>query len=127
MRSYTILARLRLGLKAILRSITGRGISSGRSSKTRHPLLWEALPAHLMSNIIYQLNYTLRGHGGVLWKAIMDALRGLSRAMRKRQEILKTSKACSLELLRTMEHGPLQPYLLGYQIRKIRQTMSSSQ
>jgi len=64
--------------------------------------LWEALPAHLMANFIYQINYTLRGRGGVLLKAKKDALRGLSRALRKRREIQKTRKASSVELLWSM-------------------------
>jgi GT2 family glycosyltransferase len=90
-------------------------------------LLWRALPAHLAANIIHFVSYTMRGRGKVVLKAKMDALRGLSRALRKRQEIQKTRKASSVELLRTMERGWLQPYLLGYHIRKIRQTMPSSQ
>jgi GT2 family glycosyltransferase len=88
-------------------------------------LLWEALPAHLMANFIFQLHFTLRGRGGVLLKAKMDAMRGLSRALRKRREIQKTRKASSMELLHIMERGWLQPYLLGYHIRKIRQTKPS--
>ena len=92
---------------------------------TPSALLWGALPAHLMANFIYQLNYTLRGRGGVLLKAKRDALRGLSHALRKRRIIQKTRKASRAELLRQMEHGLLQPYLLGYQIRKIKKTMPS--
>jgi hypothetical protein len=52
-------------------------------------------------------------------------LRELPRALRKRQEIQKTRKTSSAELLSKMESGWLQPYLLGYHIRKVRQTMSS--
>ena len=89
-------------------------------------LLWKTLPSHLMANIIYQLNYTLRGRGSVLWKAKKEALRGLSRALQKRREIQDTRKASNAELLRTMEFGPLEPYLQGYRIRKIRKTMPSS-
>jgi GT2 family glycosyltransferase len=88
-------------------------------------LLWEALPSHLMANLIYQLYYTLRGRGSILLKARKDVLRGISRALRKRREIQKTRKAGNLELLRMMERGWLQPYLLGYHVRKIRQTMQS--
>jgi GT2 family glycosyltransferase len=86
-------------------------------------LLWEALPAHLMANIIYQLNYTLRGRGRVLLKAKKDALRGLSRALHKRREIQKIRKVTRVELFRILERGWLQPYLLGYHIRKIERTM----
>ena len=89
-------------------------------------LLWEAFPAHLMSIFIYQINYTLRGRGIILWKAKMDALRGLPHALRKRREIQKNRKVSDLEILRTMERAPLQPYLLGYRIRKFKQTMPAS-
>ena len=83
-------------------------------------LLWEALPAHLMANFIYQVNYTLRGKGRILLKAKMDALHGFSRALQKRREIQKNCKISRAELLRIMERGWLQPYLIGYHIRQIR-------
>jgi len=90
------------------------------------PLLWEALPLHLMANLVYQVNYAFRGRGIVLWKAKGDAFHGLSRALRKRREIQKNYKISREELLRIMERGPLQPYLLGYRTRKIRRTMKSN-
>ena len=93
---------------------------------TPSALLWRALPAHLVANIIHFVGYTIRRRGGVICKAKRDALRGLSRALRKRREIQKTRKVSSVELLRVMERGPLQPYLLGYHIRKIRRTKPSS-
>jgi GT2 family glycosyltransferase len=86
------------------------------------PLLWEALPSHLMANFIYQINYTLRGRGRILWKAKMDALHGLSRALRKRREIQGKRFVSCKRLLLAMEHGPLQPYTLGYNIRKVGRT-----
>ena len=89
-------------------------------------LVWEALPAHLIANSIYLLYYTLRGRGGILFKAKRDALSGLPRALQKRQDIQKVRKVNSREILRLMDRGWLQPYLLGYQIRKIKSTMKSS-
>ena len=89
-------------------------------------LLWRTLPAHIMANIIYQVNYGLRGRGRILWNAKIDAFRGFPRALHKRQEIQKNRKVKNKELLRKMEGGWLQPYLLGYHIRKFRQTISSS-
>jgi GT2 family glycosyltransferase len=88
-------------------------------------LLWEALPAHLLANFFHQLTYILHGRGSILWKGKKDALRGLSRALRKRREIQKTRSCTRAELLRTMERGWLQPYLLGYHIRRIKKTMPS--
>ncbi len=35
-------------------------------------LLWEALPAHLLANLIYLVNYLLRGKGRILLKAKMQ-------------------------------------------------------
>lgn len=89
-------------------------------------LLWEALPAHLVANFIYQLNNALRGRGKVVLKAKMDALRGFSSAIGKRRVVQTTHKASNAELSSTMEHGLLQPYLLGYHIRKIRLTKPAS-
>jgi GT2 family glycosyltransferase len=81
-------------------------------------LLWMALPAHLMANFIYQGNYTIRGRGGILIKAKKDALLGLPQALRKRREIQKSRRISNDELFQFMAHGGLQPYLLGYNIRK---------
>ena len=90
-------------------------------------LLWMALPAHLMANIIYQLYYTFRGRGGILLKGKWDALRGLPSALRKRRAIQQNRKISNLELFRVLERGFLQPYLLGFRIRRInRATRSSS-
>ncbi len=86
-------------------------------------LLWEALPSHLMANLIYVLNYTLLGRGSVLWRAKLDALRGLPLAFHKRREIQRNRSVSRVDLLRTMERDPLQPYLLGYQTRKIKRSM----
>ena len=83
-------------------------------------LLWLALPHHLLANIFYQLNYTLRGRGGILWKAKLDALQGIKRALQKRKQIQAKNKVKPRNLLRNMERGILQPYLLGYKIRKIK-------
>lgn len=51
---------------------------------------------------------------------------GLYFALHKRREVQKSRKVSCLELLRTMERAPLQPYLLGYHIRKFMQTMPAS-
>jgi GT2 family glycosyltransferase len=81
-------------------------------------LLGIALPLHLAANFIYQIVYTRRGRGKVLWKAKWDALRGLGHALRKRSRVQKDRKVSNAELLRVMEHGLLQPFILGYNIRK---------
>jgi GT2 family glycosyltransferase len=94
---------------------------------TPSALLWRSLPVHLIANIIYLVGYTMRGRGTVVLKAKKDALRGLSRALQKRREIQKMRKISSEELFQKMEHGMLQPYLVGYNIRKIRKTFPFTQ
>jgi len=82
-------------------------------------LLWKYMFAHIVANIIYLANYTLRGRGRALWKAKTDAVRGLSKALKKRRDIQAQRKVADGELLKVMEHGWLQPYLLGYHLRRV--------
>jgi len=82
-------------------------------------LLWRYLPAHFLANLIYVIYYTLRGRGKVLWKAKWDALRGLPKALKKRQKIQKTKRVSNTDLLCVMERGVLKPYLLGYHLRRV--------
>ena len=86
-------------------------------------LMGIALPFHLAANFIYQIIYTRRGRGKVLWKAKWDALHGLGNALRKRGRIQKDRNVSSAELFRVMEHGLFQPFLLGYNIRKRNQPL----
>ena len=87
------------------------------------PLIWRFLPAHLVANLIYLIYYSLKGRGPILWQAKLDALKGLSKTMSKRREIQKCVRVKVSELEKRMQHGWLQPYLLGYNLRKaIRET-----
>ncbi len=81
-------------------------------------LFWKYLPAHLLANLIYVIYYTLRGRGKVLWKAKWDALRGLPKALGKRRKIQNSRQISNTNLLRVMQRGFLQPYLLGYSLRR---------
>jgi GT2 family glycosyltransferase len=81
-------------------------------------MLWRYLPAHLMANAIYVLYYTLHGRGKVLWQAKWDAIKELSKFIIKRREIQKNVRITTSDLERVMEHGWLQPYLLGYHLRR---------
>ena len=83
-------------------------------------MLWRYLPAHLMANLIYVSYYTLKGRGKVLWRAKYDALKELPKFIRKRREIQRNAQVSSADLMRVMQHGWLQPYLLGYNLRKVR-------
>ena len=80
-------------------------------------LFWRYLCAHLFLNLVYLVLYTIRRRGIVVWKAKLDALRGLPKAVQKRKLIQKNRKATSADILRIMERGWLRPYLLGYHSR----------
>jgi GT2 family glycosyltransferase len=82
-------------------------------------LIWRYMFAHLAANLIYLVTYILRGRGKVLWKAKMDALHGLARARKKRGEIQSRRSVTAGELVRVMERGWSQPYLLEYHLRRI--------
>jgi len=82
-------------------------------------LLWKALPAHLLANAIYQVNHSFRGRGVVLLRGKWDALRGLPGIQNKRKKIQANRKVSNAALFDALESGFMQPYLLGYHIRKI--------
>jgi len=81
-------------------------------------LFWRYLLAHIMANFIYLLYYTLRGRGKVLWQAKWDALIGLPNALQKRRTIQNTRRIPDKNLIALMEHGWLQPYTLGFHLRR---------
>lgn len=81
-------------------------------------MFWGYLPAHLIANFIYATYYTFQGRGKVLWKAKWDAIKGLSKAIKKRQGIQSTRRISNEDLRGYMQRGWLQPYLLGYHLRR---------
>jgi GT2 family glycosyltransferase len=82
-------------------------------------LLWRYLPAHLMANLIYLVNYTLRGKSRVLWHAKLDALKGMQRALQKRKVIQNSVVVSEHDLVNLMERNWLDPYLIGYRARAV--------
>lgn len=50
-------------------------------------LFWLLLPLHVALNLVSIIWFAFRGHGGVVWRAKRDALLGLPKMWRKRQEI----------------------------------------
>lgn len=53
-------------------------------------LLWLLLPLHLTLNLLSIIWFALRGRGRVIWRAKRDALLGLAKMWRKRQQVQKT-------------------------------------
>jgi len=81
-------------------------------------LFWFHLSEHIIANVIYLLYYALRGRGRILFLAKRDAILGLRMALKKRKLIQSNRKVVERELTTYMEHGFLQPYLLGRKLRK---------
>ena len=76
------------------------------------------LPAHLMANLVHFTYYALHGRGKVLWQAKLDAFRKLPETLKKRSNIQGHRKASPAELKQWMQHGLLEPYLLGRKLKR---------
>lgn len=74
------------------------------------PLFWIFLPLHMGTLAFFVIYLTLRGQGKVILKALWDAIRGLPKMLKKRQEIQRNRKITSRELLRVMSTGLFEPY-----------------
>jgi len=74
------------------------------------PLIWIYLPLHISAILFFAFYLTLRGQGKVIWKAIFDAVRGLSKMIEKRKAIQKNKKIKTSELLRIMSTGLFEPF-----------------
>ncbi|MBK9604192.1 MAG: glycosyltransferase family 2 protein [Anaerolineales bacterium] len=74
-------------------------------------LFWFYLPLHIFINIFFLLYFTVKGQGGAIWRAKLDALRGLVPMLKKRGAIQKNRKASIAELHRAMSRNWLAPFL----------------
>lgn len=66
-------------------------------------LFWVFLPLHLAFNFISLLHFALRGQGGVIFKAKIDALKGLVRVWKERREIELTRKVSIWNIWRALD------------------------
>jgi GT2 family glycosyltransferase len=81
-------------------------------------LLWRTLPAHLAANVVHLFNFILRGRGRVVFRAKVDALRGLTSVLRKRRVLQRECVVRPSQINSVLERGALKPYLLGYRLRR---------
>jgi GT2 family glycosyltransferase len=79
-------------------------------------LLWRYLPQHVILNIASLLYYPFRGQGRVVWKAKVDALRGLGPVLRRRRLVQRTRRADSSSLRRAMHRRIAAPYVARHSI-----------
>ncbi len=74
-------------------------------------LFWLYLPLHIAINIFFLIYFTLKGQGSAIWRAKVDALRGLPRMIKKRRAIQLQRKASVSEIHRVMSRNWLTPFL----------------
>ena len=68
-------------------------------------LFWVFLPLHLAMNLAALVKFTLRGQGGVMFRAKRDAVLGLPKMWAKRMQIQNTRVVAWRAVLRVMEKG----------------------
>jgi GT2 family glycosyltransferase len=66
-------------------------------------LFWLLLPLHVALNLVSIIWFALRGRGGVILRAKRDALLGLPKMWRKRQQIQKARVASIAEIWRQLD------------------------
>ncbi len=74
------------------------------------PWFWIYLPLHLAMNLISLLAFSLSGHAKDIWRAKLDALRGLASALRKRRSIQAQRGVPVAVVLRAMSRNLLAPF-----------------
>jgi GT2 family glycosyltransferase len=83
------------------------------------PLVWRYLPQHIALNLASLAYYPLRGQGKVVWKAKLDALRGLREALRQRRSIQQERAVDAATIDGALRHGVLTPYTRRYTAMKL--------
>lgn len=68
-------------------------------------LFWPLLPLHVLLNGAVLLLFTRRGQGGVVFRAILDAVTGLPRVWRKRQQVQATRQVGLADLWKSLHKG----------------------
>ncbi|HVH25669.1 MAG TPA: glycosyltransferase family 2 protein [Vicinamibacterales bacterium] len=78
------------------------------------PLFWVYLPQHLALNLAALLFYPMRAQGKAVWRAKIDALRGLPAVWRRRKRVQAVLHVDPWALRRSMRVGIAVPYLRRY-------------
>ncbi len=73
-------------------------------------MVFRYLPSHLIANAISLVYHSTHGHTQSIWRAKIDAVRGIRLALRKRREIQKTRRVSNSNLSRWMDRRWLSPY-----------------
>lgn len=74
------------------------------------PLIWFLLPIHIGTVLFFIFYLTIRGQGKTILRAVMDAIRGLPKILKKRKDIQRSKKVRAFQLLKVMSTGLFEPY-----------------
>ncbi len=80
------------------------------------PWVWIDLPFHLAMNVFLTLYFTMTGRGSAMWRAKIDALRGLKAAIQKRGPIQAQRQVPVKAVLQAISQNPFAP-LEGWLVR----------
>jgi GT2 family glycosyltransferase len=74
-------------------------------------LFWLYLPLHVVVNFFFLIYFTIKGQGGTIWRAKLDALRGLPAMLKKRRVIQRDRQVSAAEIHRRMSRNWFTPFL----------------
>jgi GT2 family glycosyltransferase len=74
-------------------------------------LFWCYLPLHIAVNFFFLIYFTLKGKGSAIWRAKLDAIRGLPTILKKRHTIQPQRQISIAEIHRVMSRNWLTPFL----------------
>jgi GT2 family glycosyltransferase len=74
-------------------------------------LFWLYFPLHIAVNFFFLIYFTFTGKGNAIWRAKLDAIRGLPMILKKRRAIQVQRKISVAEIHRVMSRNWLTPFL----------------
>ena len=80
-------------------------------------LFWRYLLAHLFATVIYLIYYSFNGNARAIWRAKLDAVRGLPIALHKRQEVQRSVRVRTSDLDYAFEHNWIKFWRFAWQRR----------
>ena len=83
-------------------------------------LFWLYLPLHLLTNLYFLLSFSLKGRGKAIWRAKIDALKGLRKMQHKRKEIQASRIVSTKEIYLVLERGFFAPLRVSIQRRRFK-------
>lgn len=80
-------------------------------------LFWKYLPAHLFAMFIYLIYYSFSGNARAIWRAKIDAVRGLPKILRKRRQVQRSIQVSISDFDKTLDHTWIRFWRFAWQRR----------